>query len=492
MISVCLLCWWGYSCTSLALLTLISLVVLNQNFSSSLNIIFVTSNLRGLMVFLSILLCFLAVISTPAEKSKRYLFWIRVLGLFLVLAFSRGNVLLFYVFFEASLIPTLMLIIGWGYQPERLQAGRYLMLYTVTASLPLLAALVWRCWDIDSIVTMILNSNPFHISEILVVVIFTAFLVKLPIYSTHLWLPKAHVEAPLAGSIILAGILLKLGGYGLIQINLCFSISSVSFIIKVAVAVSMWGGLIATLICLRQVDVKALVAYSSVGHIGIVAAGMLLDRSWGVIRATVTMVAHGLSSSAIFCLAYFTYEKIHSRNLPYIRGFLSLYPILRLFWFIFCCINIAAPGTLNLLGELLIIPALWGRRIRLVLIMRIMVFLSAAYNIYLYTRVNHGNVSGYAGPRAPLRSFEIRRLIAHLIPLVIIFKSSLFFVYTGKPVIPEGESIFELQNQSFNLSYSGKILISKFLRKGIIKRHQQNVSTMRLLKILHDDFYHSA
>nr|QCS25063.1 NADH dehydrogenase subunit 4 [Lactiforis takii] len=428
MVSVCMLCWWGYSCISLAFLTVVSLVVFNQNFSSSLNMIFSSSNLSGLMVFLSILLCFLAIMSTPSEKSKTYLFWISVLGLFLVLAFSSGNILLFYVFFEASLIPTLMLIIGWGYQPERLQAGSYLMLYTVTASLPLLAALVWRCWDVNTMMTLVLNNSSFFLSEILVMVVFTAFLVKLPMYSTHLWLPKAHVEAPLAGSMILAGILLKLGGYGLMQMNMCFSISSVSFMMKVAVAISMWGGLIATLLCLRQVDVKALVAYSSVGHMGIVAAGMLLDRSWGVMSATVTMVAHGLSSSAMFCLAYFTYEKIHSRNLPYMSGFLSLYPALSLFWFIFCCINMAAPGTLNLLGELMMMPALWASSMSLVVIMGMMVFLSAAYNMYLYTGVNHGNVSGYAGPSAPLRSFEMSSLVAHLLPLVIIFKSSMFFV----------------------------------------------------------------
>nr|YP_004935009.1 NADH dehydrogenase subunit 4 [Salinator rhamphidia]AEQ93897.1 NADH dehydrogenase subunit 4 [Salinator rhamphidia] len=428
MIAVCGVCWWGYSCTSFALITLISLVVLNQNFATSVNMMFSGSNLSGLMVFLSVLLSFLAIMSTPSEKSKSYLFWISVLGLFLVLAFSSANILLFYVFFEASLIPTLMLIIGWGYQPERLQAGSYMMLYTVTASLPLLAALVWRCSDSNSMLTCILTNSPFRISEILVVVVFTAFLVKLPMYSVHLWLPKAHVEAPLAGSMILAGILLKLGGYGLMQMNLCFSISSVLFMMKLAVAISMWGGLISTLMCLRQVDVKALVAYSSVGHMGIVTAGMLLDRSWGVMSATVTMVAHGLSSSAMFCLAYFTYEKIHSRNLPYMSGFLSLYPILSLFWFVFCCINMAAPGTLNLLGELLLVPALWSSSMSLVVVMGMMVFLSAAFNMYLYTSVNHGNVSKYAGPSSPLRSFEMSSLVAHLMPLVFIFKSSVFYV----------------------------------------------------------------
>nr|YP_009460059.1 NADH dehydrogenase subunit 4 [Auriculastra duplicata]AUT77321.1 NADH dehydrogenase subunit 4 [Auriculastra duplicata] len=426
LVSACF-CYWGTSAVAMALLSLYALVLLQQNFSASMSYMTMTSGICSILVFLSVLLCFLAIVSTPSEKESSYLFWISILGLILVIVFSSPNLVFFYVFFEASLIPTLILIVGWGYQPERLQAGTYLMLYTVTASLPLLALLVWRGLSNASFNMFALLQLPLVGSGFIAVVAYGAFLVKLPMYSFHLWLPKAHVEAPLAGSMILAGILLKLGGYGLMQMNKCFSLGGTGWPTTILVSLSMWGALLATLMCLRQVDMKALVAYSSVGHMGIVAAGVLLERTWGLMSATVTMLAHGLSSSAMFCLAYFTYEKVHTRNLPYLGGFLVAYPALSFFWFIFCCINMAAPPTLNLLGELMVVPSLWSSHILLVFVMGLMVFFSAAYNMYLYTSINHGALSSYCTSSSPLRSFEMGALFFHCIPLCFILKSQLLY-----------------------------------------------------------------
>ena len=230
------------------------------------------------MVFLACVLCFLRWVSTPSTKSPFYCMNILLLRVFLFLAFSSSNLIVFYVFFEACLIPTLVLIIGWGYQPERLLAGSYIMIYTVGASLPLLLVLVWWCLENGTMRVRILSYKFRSLHTLLLFVIYGAFLVKLPIYGVHLWLPKAHVEAPLAGSIILAGILLKLGGYGILLANLRFNltISAVSFFL---VRFRMWGGLIAMLMCLRQTDIKAFVAYRSVGHMGIVSSGLILDQS---------------------------------------------------------------------------------------------------------------------------------------------------------------------------------------------------------------------
>nr|YP_004935115.1 NADH dehydrogenase subunit 4 [Trimusculus reticulatus]AEQ93938.1 NADH dehydrogenase subunit 4 [Trimusculus reticulatus] len=425
LVSSCL-CFWGVSSISFGVVTILAIFLLNQSFSMSFNYVFMSSNISNLMVFLSILLCFLSVLSTPEEKSSSYLFWIGALGVVLIAAFSSPNIIFFYVFFEASLIPTLVLIIGWGYQPERLQAGSYMMLYTVAASLPLLVILVWRCFSVSSSCLPMLMLMEFQAPAFLMLVIYGAFLVKLPMYSFHLWLPKAHVEAPLAGSMILAGILLKLGGYGLMQMNKSFSLGGFGAPAAFVIGVSMWGGFIATLMCLRQIDMKALVAYSSVGHMGIVSAGVLLDRSWGMTSALITMLAHGLSSSALFCLAYFTYKKAHTRGLPYLGGFLTVYPILSLFWFIFCCINMAAPPTINLLGELTIVPALWSSSGLLVLVMGLLVFFSAAYNMYLYTSINHGGGSKFNTSSTPMQGFEMVSMAAHLAPLLILFKSQIF------------------------------------------------------------------
>nr|YP_010393194.1 NADH dehydrogenase subunit 4 [Aplysia argus]UPX89356.1 NADH dehydrogenase subunit 4 [Aplysia argus] len=419
---------WGTVGLCFILSSLVSMSLLQQNFSSSMNMYFSLNYFSVLMIFLSCILCLLALVSTPYEKvASSYSVCLLVLCGVLSLAFSMSNIILFYIFFEASLIPTLMLIIGWGYQPERLQAGSYMMLYTVGASLPLLVVLIWWCVENGSMSILMLKNMGFSFPIFLTVVIYGAFLVKLPMYSFHLWLPKAHVEAPLAGSMILAGILLKLGGYGIFVMNnsFCMSPNSVSLII---ISLSMWGGFLATMMCLRQVDVKALVAYSSVGHMSIVSSGLILDQTWGVTSALITMLAHGASSSALFCLAYFSYTKSHTRNIPYMKGMLQMYPILSFAWFVFCCINMAAPPTLNLVGELLVSSVLWNYSYLLAVVMGLMVFFSASYNMYLYSSINHGFHSNYLTSGTELKSFEKLSLFLHLMPLLLLFKGTLFIL----------------------------------------------------------------
>nr|YP_009445807.1 NADH dehydrogenase subunit 4 [Hypselodoris apolegma]ATX68395.1 NADH dehydrogenase subunit 4 [Hypselodoris apolegma] len=409
--------------------TIIGFIILNQSFSMCVDMFFNISVVASLLVFLSCMLCFFSLIATPEEKSSQtYIFLLLILCLSLILAFSCSNLMMFYIFFEISLVPTLLLIIGWGYQPERLQAGTYMMMYTVGASLPLLLMILDHCLMMSSMNIYMLQLSSPMLWGVSSLVIYGAFLVKLPMYGVHLWLPKAHVEAPLAGSMILAGILLKLGGYGIMQMNVCFNmmLDKVSYLI---IGLSMWGGLIATLMCLRQVDVKSLVAYSSVGHMSIVSAGMLMDNPWGMTSAVITMMAHGFSSSAMFCLAYFSYKKSHTRNIPYMKGLLQVYPALSMLWFLFCCINMACPPTLNLLGEMTIIPSLWNNSFWLVLVMGIMVFFSAGYNMYLYSMINHGNLSSYFLGGFPMKEYCSLTLFGHMFPLLLILKFGLFICF---------------------------------------------------------------
>nr|NP_702985.2 NADH dehydrogenase subunit 4 [Tyrannodoris europaea] len=420
---------WGLIVFSLTLSSLLGLVIMNQTFFHSLDGVFLLSGVSSLLIFLSCLLCLLSLVATPEEKSSMpYSFFICFLSVVLVMAFSSSNIIMFYVFFEASLIPTLILIIGWGYQPERLQAGTYMMLYTVGASLPLLLVILWHCSSMGVMDSYSLHVSSPILSGVVTIFVYGAFLVKLPMYGVHLWLPKAHVEAPLAGSMILAGILLKLGGYGLIQMNFCFNLSMDFFSISI-ISLSMWGGFLATLMCLRQVDVKSLAAYSSVGHMSIVAAGILMDTSWGIISAIVTMMAHGFSSSAMFCMAYYSYKKSHTRNIPYMKGMLQVYPTLSMFWFLFWCINMACPPTLNLMGEMAIVPTLWGFNFWMAVIMGLMVFFSASYNMYLYSVINHGSFSSYFLGGYPMKSYSKAVLILHMFPLLLVFKSSLFNMF---------------------------------------------------------------
>nr|YP_004222147.1 NADH dehydrogenase subunit 4 [Berthellina sp. TLT-2006]ABK92227.1 NADH dehydrogenase subunit 4 [Berthellina sp. TLT-2006] len=427
-LSVVFVCEWPVVLVGLCLGTALSVCEFHHGFSGTFDVIFNNTSTSSLMVFLTFLLCFLAALSTPEEKlSTKYITCISTLCLVLIMCFSSSNLVMFYIFFEVSLIPTVMLILGWGYQPERLQAGTYMMLYTVGASLPLLVILLWQCSWYSTMDVYSLSSVSMPAFGYSVLIILGAFLFKLPIYGAHLWLPKAHVEAPLAGSMILAGILLKLGGFGLYEMSGCFNLylNNVSICVT---ALSLWGGFITTLMCMRQVDIKAFVAYSSVGHMSIVVTGFILGSHWGFFSALVTMVAHGLCSSALFSLAFYTYKKSHTRSIMYIKGLMVAYPTLSMWWFLYCCINMACPPTLNLLGELTAVPILWNFSIFMGLVMGLMMFLSAAYNMYLYSALNHGFWSSSVSGGTELKSYSLLSLFLHMVILIIIFKCCIFML----------------------------------------------------------------
>nr|YP_010734283.1 NADH dehydrogenase subunit 4 [Schrankia costaestrigalis]WEH00717.1 NADH dehydrogenase subunit 4 [Schrankia costaestrigalis] len=333
----------------------------------------------------------------------------------LYLTFSVMNMFMFYLFFEGSLIPTLMLIIGWGYQPERIKSGMYLLFYTLFVSLPLLMGIFYVFNEMSSMMIyylkfMNLNMYLLYFSMIM------AFLVKMPMYFVHLWLPKAHVEAPVSGSMILAGIMLKLGGYGLLrlmiflqQINLKLNYFSI--------IISLVGGFYISLKCFCQVDIKSLIAYSSVAHMSLVISGIMIMNYWGFMGSYLMMIGHGLCSSGMFCLANISYERLHSRSLYINKGMMNFMPSMSLWWFLLMSSNMAAPPSLNLMGEISLINSLiswsWVSMIMLMLIS----FFSAGYSLYLYSYIQHGKYysgiySYYTGV-----SREYLMLMLHWLPL---------------------------------------------------------------------------
>nr|AWB98311.1 NADH dehydrogenase subunit 4 [Anopheles albitarsis] len=381
------------------------------------------------LILLSFWICGLMLMASEKVYSYNnyknlFIFMILFLLMMLVLTFSSMSMFMFYLFFEASLIPTLFLILGWGYQPERLQAGVYLLFYTLLASLPLLVG-IFYILDINNTLsfTLLLNFSFMDLNLLYLSLIF-AFLVKMPMFLVHLWLPKAHVEAPVSGSMILAGILLKLGGYGLLRMFSLLQISGVKYNYW-WISISLVGGVLISLICLRQTDLKALIAYSSVAHMGIVLSGLLTLTYWGLTGSYALMIAHGLCSSGLFCLANISYERMGSRSLLINKGLLNFMPTLSLWWFLLCSGNMAAPPTLNLLGEISLLNSIVAWSWVSMIMLTFLSFFSAAYSLFLFAYSQHGKV--YSGVHffsvGTVREFSL--LMLHWVPLnILILKSS--------------------------------------------------------------------
>uniref|UniRef100_UPI0030032BAB NADH dehydrogenase subunit 4 n=1 Tax=Parotis hilaralis TaxID=1027831 RepID=UPI0030032BAB len=375
------------------------------------------------LILLSIWICILMIMASENLYKQNYylnffLFNLIFLLIMLYLTFSVMNLFMFYLFFEGSLIPTLMLIIGWGYQPERIQAGMYLLFYTLFVSLPLLLGIFYIFNEMNYIMIYFLKFFNFEV-YLLYFSMIMAFLVKMPMYFVHLWLPKAHVEAPVSGSMILAGIMLKLGGYGLIRVMILLQELGLKYNI-IWISISLVGGFYISLKCFCQVDIKSLIAYSSVAHMSMVIGGIMTMNYWGFIGSYILMIGHGLCSSGMFCLANINYERLHSRSLYINKGMMNFMPSMSLWWFLIMSSNMAAPPSLNLMGEISLINSMlswsWVSMFMLMLIS----FFSAGYSLYLYSYTQHGKYysgiySFYTG-----LSREYLLLMLHWFPLNIL------------------------------------------------------------------------
>lgn len=372
---------------------------------------------------------------------KEFMLCLLVIEMLLIGVFSILDLVGFYVLFEGVLIPMFLIIGIWGTREEKIQASYYFFFFTFIGSVFMLLAIFMLytyvgTTDYQALSCILIDPN---FQYFLFLGFFFSLAIKIPKIPFHIWLPQAHVEAPVAGSVILAGILLKLGGYGFIRFSWPIMPEASQYFTPIILTLSLLAIIYGSLTTCRQVDLKRIVAYSSVAHMGLVTLGIFSHTLIGVVAAVFLMLAHGLVSSALFIIVTFLYERFHTRLIRYYRGITVSMPIFSFLMFLLILANCSVPLSCNFVGEFFSLIAAFDYSNFVGLLASSGVILSAAYSIYLYNRVCFGAPSKYLYYSRDVNRqefFSLVPLIA-LIFLMGIFPSSVIDVIKASVVFLE-------------------------------------------------------
>ena len=347
-----------------------------------------------LLTTLLIFLCLLSSWNSIENNLKEYLISFLIMEFFLIGVFCVLDLLIFYIFFESVLIPMYLIIGIWGSRERKIRAAYFFFLYTLLGSVLMLLGILYMYYqvgttDYETLLTVLLTLEE---QKLIWMSFFASFATKVPMVPVHIWLPEAHVEAPTAGSVILAGVLLKLGTFGLIRFSFSLFPEAFFFFTPLVFSMAVIGVIYTSFTAIRQTDFKRIIAYTSVAHMNLVIVGMFCFNNISMEGSILQSISHGFVASALFLIIGIVYERHHTRMVKYYGGLVHVMPIYIFIFLFFTMANIGLPGTGSFIGEFLILIGIYQLNTTIAFFSATGMVLGGCYSLWLFNRIAYGNL----------------------------------------------------------------------------------------------------